>query len=192
MRVLDGEITQFDHCLNAILLLSYIALRQGDGVGVMGFGGSNRWLPPVKGVHAMSSLLNHLYDYQTSSQPTDFAEAAEQILARQKRRSLVIFLTNLRSEDSEHVVKPLQILKKKHVVLLATLREQEISDKLVHPVRNLSEAVTLGATHLYLEERAALLQDLRRQGILTLDASAKELPVALANSYLEIKREGRI
>ncbi|MGI9243419.1 MAG: DUF58 domain-containing protein, partial [Verrucomicrobiales bacterium] len=62
MRAMDGDLPQFDHCLNAMLLLAFTALRQGDNVGVMGFGGSDRWLPPVKGQHAMTTILNHLYD----------------------------------------------------------------------------------------------------------------------------------
>ncbi|MDB6077622.1 MAG: hypothetical protein JWO82_1369, partial [Akkermansiaceae bacterium] len=43
MRAMDGDFPQFDHCLNAMLLLSYIALKQGDQVGVQAFGGTNRF-----------------------------------------------------------------------------------------------------------------------------------------------------
>ena len=82
MRTLDGEISQFDHCLNAMLLLAFIGLRQGDKVGVMGFGGAPRWFPPTKGAHSMTALLNHLYDYQPSDYPSDFTEAAEQLDVR--------------------------------------------------------------------------------------------------------------
>jgi len=60
MRTMDGKIRQFDHCLNSMLLLSYIALRQGDQIGVLSFGGTERWLPPVKGSSAMTTILNHL------------------------------------------------------------------------------------------------------------------------------------
>ena len=82
MRAMDGDLPQFDHCLNAMLLLAYVALRQGDQVGVQAFGGTRRWMPPVKGAHSMSVLLNHLFDYRTSPEPSDFTEAAEQLMAR--------------------------------------------------------------------------------------------------------------
>ncbi|MDC0321645.1 DUF58 domain-containing protein, partial [Akkermansiaceae bacterium] len=74
MRTIDGEISQFDHCLNAMLLISYVALRQGDQVGILSFGGTDRWLPPVKGASSMTTVLNHLYDYETSPFPSDFSE----------------------------------------------------------------------------------------------------------------------
>lgn len=192
MRVMDGAISQFDHCLNSILLLSHIALRQGDSVGILGFGGTPRWLPPVKGAHQMPVILNHLYDYQTSPEPTDFSEAVERLTVMQKRRAMVVFLTNLRSEDASHLMAPLQLLRKKHLVLLASLQEQEVRNRLLEPVKTLDEALTYSATHLYLEDRAALLAKLREQRIMTVDASALTLPVALVNQYLEIKKEGKL
>ena len=101
MRTLDAEISQFDHCLNAMLLISYVALRQGDQVGILSFGGTDRWLPPVKGISSMTTVLNHLYDYETSPFPSDFSEAAERLLKYQQRRSMVVVMTNLRGEDSD-------------------------------------------------------------------------------------------
>ena len=37
MRPREGEFSYFDHVLNAVLLLSYVALRQGDAVGTFTF-----------------------------------------------------------------------------------------------------------------------------------------------------------
>lgn len=187
MRSMDGELTQFDHCLNSMLLLSYIALRQGDEVGVMSFGGPDRWLKPVKGITAMPTLLNHLYDYETTPEPSDFSEATVRILARQKRRALVVFLTNLRTEDSGHVTNAMQVLRRRHLVLLATLRESELDEQAARPVATLDEALGYGALCTYFEDRERLLLALRSQRILTLDETAQNFPVALANSYLDIK-----
>jgi len=192
MRTLDGALPQFEHCLNSVLLLSYIALRQGDQVGVMSFGGTNRWLPPVKGQHSMNVILNHLYDYQTTTAPSDFSEAAEQLMARQRRRSLVVLLTNLRTEDSSHLIVPLQLLRRRHLVVVASLREKEMSDRLKAPVINFNDALLNSAGHAYLEERAHFLAKLRDHGVMTLDETAEGLPSALANMYLDIKKRGSL
>jgi uncharacterized protein (DUF58 family) len=192
MRVMDGDLPQFDHCLNAILLLAQMAMRQGDSVGVLGFGGGGRWLPPVKGSHMMPTLLNHLYDYQTSGEPSDFSEAVERLLVQQKRRALVVFLTNLRSEDTDHIIAPLAQLRKKHLVMLATLKEQTLEHVLTDPIQTLPQALRYGATHVYLDERATLLAHLQAQRIHVIDATTKELPIELVNRYLEIKKEGQL
>jgi uncharacterized protein (DUF58 family) len=192
MRTLDGALPQFDHCLNATLLLSYIALRQGDQVGVMGFGGTNRWMPPVKGQHSMSVLLNHLYDYQTTPEPSDFGEAVERLMARQSRRSLVILMTNLRSEDAQHLLPPLQLLRRRHLVIVASLRERALMEKLQTPVARFDDALLRAAGYGYLEERAQFLHSLQEQGVLSLDETAEALPAALASAYLDIKRHGAL
>ena len=190
MRAMDGALSQFDHCLNAMLLISYIALRQGDEVGVIGFGGIQRWLKPVKGAASMPKLLNHLYDYETTSEPSDFIEAAERVLARQKRRALIIFLTNLRTEDSTHLLSAVRLMQRRHLPLVATLREAELEERASLPVRSLHGALSFGALCSYFQERERLIQNLRAHRVLTIDETAQNLPVALANRYLDIKAAG--
>jgi uncharacterized protein (DUF58 family) len=192
MRALDGGLPQFDHILNAILLVAHVALKQGDQVAVKSFGGSDRWLPPIKGGHAMPVLLNHLYDYQTTASPSDFSGAVEQVMVRQRRRSLVILLTNLRGEDSKELVPALQVLKTRHLVLLASMRERAVEDSISEPVNSFSSALRFLAADRYVQERREALAVLGGVGILTLDSTAQEFAVALANCYFDIKAAGRI
>lgn len=192
MRALDGRLPQFDHCLNAALLVSYVALRQGDMVGMQAFGGTDRWLPPVRGVGSMSGLLNHLYDYQTSTEPSDFGEAGERLMHRQLRRSLVVVLTNLRGEDDAELLPALRMLAARHLVVLASLREEAVQQLVRQPVNGFRESLRFGAAEAYMAERRALLRQIEGHGILTVDVPARELPVALANRYLDIKRAARL
>jgi len=192
MRAMDGDLPQFDHALNAILLVSHVALKQGDQVAVKSFGGTDRWLPPVKGAHAMPVLLNHLYDYQTTAAPSDFAGAVEHLMARQRRRSLVIVLTNLRGEDGKELVPSLQVLQSKHLVLLTSLRERTVEEALTRPVDAFGGALKFLAADRYVSERHEILAGLAARGILTLDTTAQHLAVALANRYLDIKAAGRL
>ena len=190
MRALDGGLSQFDHCLNAMLLIAFIALRQGDEVGVAGFGGVQRWLPPVKGAHSMPKLLNHLYNYEASGEPSDFIEAAERVMTLQRRRALVILLTNLRSEDGATLASAVGAMQRRHLVLTATLREQELENRAAAPIDHLHDALQYGALTHYFGERRQLLESLRARRVITVDESAQMLPVALANKYLDVKAGG--
>jgi uncharacterized protein (DUF58 family) len=49
MLTKDDELSHFDHSLNAILLLSYVALRQGDAVGFANFGNEPTMDAPFQG-----------------------------------------------------------------------------------------------------------------------------------------------
>src|SRR5690606_26842305 len=84
MRTRDDELSHFDHALNAVLLVSYIALRQGDSVSVMSFGENHRWLPPQKGAGQIKNLLNGMYDLQAENCAPDYTKAAEKLAVLQQ------------------------------------------------------------------------------------------------------------
>ncbi|EIJ33157.1 DUF58 domain-containing protein [Thiothrix nivea] len=190
MMAKDDALSHFDHTLNAMLLLTYVALRQGDAVGMGSFGGANRWLPAHKGQHNVQHMLNALYDLQPTPQAPDYAQAATELLVRQKKRALVILLTNLRDEDLDDLLPALHLLRKRHLVLLASMREQAIDQALEEPVDNLEDALHKAAVQHYLGTREATLERIRAVGIRCLDVPPPELSVNLINHYLDIKRSG--
>lgn len=192
MRAVDDGVAHFEHVLNAVLLLGHVAIRQGDSVGLMTFSGEERWLPPVKGPAGMSAILNRVYDLQTSTQPADYREAAQRLMTRQRRRAMVILVSNLRDEDSSELRTALAILRRRHLVLVASLKETAIAAKAASSVEGFREAVTVAAANRYLAERAQSHEALRKGGITLVDAAPKDLPVHLVNAYLELKRSGRL
>ena len=191
MRSQDGELSHFDHALNASLLLSYVALRQGDAVGLSTFAGEqNRFLAPVKGQAQLNVLLNALYDLRSTQQPADFTAAVENLLSRQRRRALVVLVTNLRDEDDQALLGAVKRLSRQHRVLVASLRE-EVLDTLRHtPVQDLSSALDYCGTLDYLNARAGLHERLIAHKVPVLDARPSELGPQLVSSYLAWKKAG--
>ena len=192
MRTRDGDLAYFDHVLNAVLLVAYVALKQGDAVGAFTFSGTDRPLPPRKGRGAMNTLLNGLFDIQPSTAPSDFAEAATRIATRVKRRALIILVSNLRDEDADELPAALAPLRRKHLVLLASLREPSIEAAQGAPVDDLSDALRVAAAHDYMAARKKAHDLVRGRGVQTLDVLPGNLPVALVNRYLDIKRSGTL
>jgi len=193
MRSQDGELAHFDHALNACLLLSYVALRQGDAVGLTTFAGDQpRYLAPVKGSGQLRVLLNALYDLDSSRRPADYQAAASQLLARQKRRALVVLVTNLRDEDDDTLLSAVKRLGRQHRVLVASLREEVLDHLRQAPVQTLPEALTYcGALH-YLNARNELHERLSAHGIAILDARPGELGAELVSRYLSWKKAGTL
>jgi uncharacterized protein (DUF58 family) len=191
MRSQDDELSHFDHALNACLLLSYIALRQGDAVGLSTFASDRpHYLAPVKGTDQLKVLLNTVYDLNSTQRPADYQAAANQLLARQKRRALVVLVTNLRDEDDEELLTAVKRLGKQHRVLVASLRE-DLLDNLRHaPVQTLPEALAYCGTVDYLNERAELHERLSAHGVPVVDARPAELGAELVTRYLGWKKAG--
>ncbi len=190
MLAKDDELSHFDHTLNAILLLSYVALRQGDAVGLGTFSGESRWIPPRKGYHTIQQILNTIYDLQPSSESPDFSKAATDLMIRHKKRALVIVLTNIRDEDSDDLLPAINLLRKRHLVLVSSLREKAIDNVLKQPIKKLPDAILNAATHQYLQHRKKAFEKLLHNGTSALETTPDHLSVELINAYLNIKSSG--
>ncbi|MBK5527935.1 DUF58 domain-containing protein [Pseudomonas sp. TH06] len=191
MRSQDDELSHFDHALNACLLLSYVALRQGDAVGLSTFASDQpRHLAPVKGSGQLNVLLNTVYDLDSTQRPADYQAAINQLLARQKRRALVVLVTNLRDEDDEELLSAVKRLSQQHRVLVASLRETTL-DALRHvPVQTLPEALAYCGTVNYLNERTVLHERIVAHGVPVMDVRPAELGAELVTRYLALKKGG--
>ncbi len=191
MRSQDAELSHFDHALNACLLLSYVALRQGDAVGLCTFACDQpRYLAPVKGTGQLNLLLNAVYDLDTTRRAADYEAAANQLLARQKRRALVIVVSNLRDEDDEALLTAVKRISRQHRVLVASLREEILDQLRLSPVQALPEALAYSGTVDYLNQRNALHDRLSAHGLSVLDTPPSELGPALVTRYLGWKKAG--
>nr|WP_298144954.1 DUF58 domain-containing protein [uncultured Pseudomonas sp.] len=191
MRSQDGELSHFDHALNASLLLSYVALRQGDAVGLATFASEQqRFLPPVKGPAQLNVLLNAVYDLHSTQLPADFASAADTLLGRQRRRALVVLVTNLRDEDDQELLNAVKRIGRQHRVLIASLREEVLDEVRQTPVRDFETALAYCGTLDYLNARATLHERLIAHDVPILDARPSELGPELVSRYLAWKKAG--
>ena len=190
MRAQDGDLSHFDHALNSVLLMSNVALRHGDAVGMMTFGGVHRWLAARKGLGQLNLMLNTVYDIQPTLHTSDFLSLARQALAHIKKRSLLVLLTNLKDEDHQELGPAMRLLRRKHLVLLASMRERVLDDVTEGAVESFEDALRIAATYDYLKQRRRAYEILKNQGTLCLDVVPDLLHVQMINSYLDIKGRG--
>lgn len=192
MRVVENELSYFDHALNAILTSSYIALDKGDAVGMMSFSGEASWLPPVKGKNSINRILNHLYDAETSTQSSDYIQAAEELLQRQHKRSLIVIMTNIRDEDQEDLEAAVNLLEKQHLVLVVALREDLLTSIDHQTIESDNDAYVYAGVKQFAQARQTMLTRLRAYGVSVVDATYQNLHVKLVSEYLLLKQSGKI
>jgi uncharacterized protein (DUF58 family) len=187
--------THFDQVLNAVMLLTYVALRQGDAVGAMTFGtppGQERSFPPAKGTHALNALMGQLYGVQPTPTHSDYLAAAQDLLRRQHTRALVVVITNFRDEDSTELGHALRLLRSRHLVLLASLREQVVRELVAQPLGTGEAALEIASAHLYEQSRRDAFNRLASRDALMVDAEPERLGIELVNRYHAVKRAGLI
>jgi uncharacterized protein (DUF58 family) len=193
MLAQDDQLTHFDHVLNASLALASIALRQGDAVGMLACTGQQqRWLPPQQGSGGMDMLLGAGYDLQALPLATDYLAAASALQTQQRRRALVVLVTNVRDEDDAELRAAVSMLSRRHLVMLVSLRETALDRAAADPGDSLESSIRSAAVMHYLGEREVVHDRLGRDGVNTLDVSCAELSGALIERYLSLKRGGRL
>ncbi len=192
MRHKDEHVEHMDQALNAMLLVSHVAAQQGDSVGFMAFGQSDHWCPPRKSKAIIKHLLDHCYDIHAGLVTSDYLSTAQRLLELQKRRAMVVILTNSRDEDREDLEKAIVILRKRHLVVVADLHEAFINTVQQREPKSFEEGLTFLATEDYMIQRHKMHQSLSALGAICLDCTSEQLPAALVNSYQQIKHSGRL
>ena len=191
MRIGDGELTAFDHALNALILLGYVALHQGDSIAVQFFGHTNKWFAPVKGANSIHTLLNSVFDVQSGPEASDYVAAAESFLTHQRKRSLVMLVTNTRETESE-IPSALRLLNKRHLTLLVNLRDSTIDEIPNREIEKFEDALLLSERAYFLQDRRRLLSQCAGSYHLGIDCRPQDLIVRLLNAYWQIKRSGAL
>jgi len=188
-----GENSHFDDALDALMLLSYVALHEGDEVGAMTFGcaeDARRDFAPRKGLATLSALMNKMHDLQPGSHHSDYLAAAEALAKRLRRRSLVIVLTNFRDEDSPELQPALRLLRRRHLVLLASLRETALSRITAQPLNDADDALPVASAHLLSQARHDAFARVVDHDKLSVDVEPRDLAASLVNRYHQVKRAG--
>jgi uncharacterized protein (DUF58 family) len=190
MRAKDGAISHFDHALNAVLLASFIALRQGDNVGLLSFAGESRWIAPIKGHGQIGRLLDRVYDLDSSLQTTDFLDVAQKLLGKQPKRSLIIIISSIEPEDRDDLYQATKLLSQHHLVLVASMRPQVLTDARTSDIDSLEEALRYCGASNQMQKQSALYSELKSNKIIVSDTPPSQMHIALVDEYMALKRSG--
>ncbi len=185
--------SHFDAALDALMLLAYVALKEGDEVGAMTFGGGptqTRSVAARKGVRALNPLIATLHDVEPQPTQPDYRAAATDLMKAQAKRSLVVVLTNFREEDSGELRAALDLMRTRHLVLVASLREKALREIAEQPLAVEKDAIEVAGAHLFAQARDAAFRRLAGRDSLLLDVEPERLAIDLVNRYRAVKRAG--
>ncbi|PQO44936.1 DUF58 domain-containing protein [Blastopirellula marina] len=184
----DG-ISLLDHAFNAMLMMGFVALRQGDSVGAILFSDRvHKYVPPKSGASQMNHLLHASYDQFPDLVESRYDEAFMHLRTNCRKRSLVVLITNVIDEVNSHQVEQyLTTLVGRHLPLGVLLRDERLFDAADNDRMYGSDLFRAAAAAEILTWRHHVLTDLSHKGVLALDVFAEDLTANLVNQYLEIK-----
>jgi uncharacterized protein (DUF58 family) len=183
------ELSKLDHAINAALLLSFVALRGGDKVGLVVFADDvATFVPPGRGHSHYRRILESLYAVEASAAYVDFRRVVEFVRVRVPRRALLVLFSDL-LDDSQALpmAEQASLLRAKHLPVCVTMNDP-VAERLAEgAVQGDAQAYRRAAAADILAEREAIKLQLRKAGVGLVEASAAQLAIATVNRYLEIK-----
>jgi uncharacterized protein (DUF58 family) len=183
------NMAKADFVINSVLLLSYVASRKGDQVGLIVFADQvQQFIAPGPGASHFQKLLEAMYALGSQPVEADYSRAVSYLRSHNKKRSLVVMFTDLSgARASESLLLHMPRLAPAHLPLLVTIRDPALDLEARQKPDDSDSVYRRAVAEQLLDERRLLLDNLRTRGVLTLDADAQHLSMSVVNRYLELK-----
>ncbi|MFE5617184.1 DUF58 domain-containing protein [Streptomyces sp. NPDC056524] len=188
-----GDVPRLDAAMDATLLLTALASRAGDRVGLLAY--DRRLRAHVQGRSAgdvLPAVVNALATVEPELVETDARGLAATALARAPRGSLLVLLTSLDAAPIEEGLLPvLPQLTQRHTVLMASVADPH-TDRMAAGRGTIDAVYEAAAATQAHTQRHRTADQLRRHGVTVVDATPENLAPALADAYLTLKAAGRL
>lgn len=194
MRNETDGISYLDRALNSAIMLSYIALGQGDNVSLMAFSNKiERFVRPVRGKPGIQAILRSTYDIQASTAAADYNLALEYLSKMQRKRALVVLITFVTDETQLKIIgESLQLRSLPYLpmcVLLQDVGLRQMADQI--PGTD-AEAFHTAAAAQMLSGQAQQVATMRENGVMMVETPPDLLTERLINEYLTIKMRNQM
>jgi uncharacterized protein (DUF58 family) len=176
--------------VNAALILALAVENLGDNFGIVTFSDRvHRFLPAMRGREHFARCRDAVYDLEAQRVAPDFAELFTFLQTQIRRRSLLLFLTDLTDPIvGETFVREGPLLARRHVVAISRLSSQEdgpvFTTALPDSVDDISRKL---ANHIHWGRQRDLAKQLQHSGIRVLCLRADSAAKDLVEHYREIK-----
>jgi len=183
---------KLDYAVNAALTLAHVAHQSGDTAGLLTYGRKlQSYLPCARGAEHLRHVLEQLALVTGEAVEADHALAADSLLARHRRRSLVVWLTDLaETAATPDVIEAASRLLSRHLVLFAVVGEPELHALVERRPQSPGELYQYVAAQQVIQRRELLLRRMRVQGAIAMEFLPGRLSPEIVNHYLQIKWKG--
>lgn len=182
-------LKRFDWGLNATLSLALAGLHRGDRVGVAVFDRQiHTWIPPERGQHQLSKLIEHLTPIQPVLLEPDYVGAVTRLVDRQVRRALVVLLTDIVDVTaSAELLAATMRLTPRYLPFCVALRDPLVDRIATNRTQEIEAAYNRAVALDLLSQRQVAFARLKQKGVLVLDAPADRISEQLVDRYLQLK-----
>ena len=184
---------RLDWSMDAALLLAALASRAGDHVDFLAHDRISRaGVFGASRTELLAQLVNAMAPLQPELVESDWRAIVAAIGRRNRRRSLVVLLTDLNATALDEGLLPvLPQLSARHHVMIAAVADPRV-DEMATGRSDAAAVYDAAAAERARNDRREIASRLRQSGVDVVDAAPTELAPALADRYLSMKATGRL
>ena len=184
------RLSRLDYGINATLLLSYVAMKQGDYIGLLAFSDQlETYIPPVKGRAALGRMNEALYRLEPRLRESNYEQICKFLSLRHRKRSLIVILTDVIDKEASSVLLAYMArFARYHLPLCVTMRNLEVERLAAAEPREPADCFTKSVALQLLSRRTEALVRMRQSGVDVLDADPRQLTPQLLHRYILLKR----
>jgi len=188
------DVPRIEHAMDGVMMLGAVATRLGDKVGLVVFDAEVRSIvPAARHQHQVTRMTEAMFDVEPALAESDYRGAFTALLARFRRRSLVVVLTELAPQAvEERIVPALPLLLRRHLVVVAAVRDPQLVEWADAGPEEAGDAYLRAAALAAQTERERASARLRGMGVTVIDAPPGRFAPQLADTYLTVKSTGRL
>jgi uncharacterized protein (DUF58 family) len=189
MRIRSGGFSKLDYCVDAALSLAGLAMYSGDRVGLLAYGRKvNQRVGIGAGATQLRELVEQLAVVRAEAAEADHLRAASSLLSMQKRRALIVWLTDLaETAMTPEVIEAASHTLSRHLLLFVVMGDAALGEAAGARASNVEEMYRSAAAQELVYRRELLLGKLRERGALALEVLPGKLSPTLLNHYLSVK-----
>jgi uncharacterized protein (DUF58 family) len=191
----DGpRFSKLDYAVNAALSLAQVALYCGDRVGLLAYGRKvQQNLYAGRGAHHVRAIVESLAQVRAEAFESDHGRAVRALLNAQKRRSLVVWITDFAETATiPEVIEYAMQLTPRHLVVFAAMGQPDLKTLADTIPADTADLYRHGAALEISQRRDILMRGLRQRGVLALELMPGMLASSLVTQYLNIKERSLI
>jgi uncharacterized protein (DUF58 family) len=148
-------------------------------------------VPPEAGRARLTALAEALHLAAVRPVEADHGAAFDELMARQRRRALVVLFTDLSSpEATALLLARAGLLRRRHLVAVAAIADPDLAAAAAARPETPGAALVRAAAERILEEREAAERRLVAAGVAVIHASAADLGAAVVRRYATVKERG--
>lgn len=185
-------ISKLDYAANAALSLAQIAMHCGDRVGLLAYGRNiQQNLNAARGPHQMRAIVEALAHIRGEAGEADHGRAVHILLSEQKRRSLIVWITDFaETATTPEVLEFAMHMANRHLIVFAAMGQPDLNALAAATPETTEDMYRHVAALEIADRRSALLGALRQRGVLVLELMPGMLASSLVNQYMDVKERG--